>query len=145
MESSQEAVRTGPLVDGGASSCVEEYAPQSVVNRAFAFAGTVTDIRAGTTDRPGGGDLGYAAVTFTVGEWFRGGTTGEVTVDMAPPQATTSETAVSGGSYGIGSRLLVSGEPRWGGAALQDAIAWGCGFTRYYDEQTANAWRQATR
>jgi len=33
-------------------------------------------------------------------------------------------------SYGVGSRLLVSGEPRWGGGALTNAIAWGCGFTQ---------------
>lgn len=46
-------------------------------------------------------------------------------------------------SYGLGSRLLVSGEPRWGGTALEDAIAWGCAFTRYYDPATANSWRRA--
>jgi hypothetical protein len=35
-------------------------------------------------------------------------------------------------SYSVGTRLLVSRE---------DAIAWGCGFTRYVDEETAAAWR----
>jgi hypothetical protein len=46
-------------------------------------------------------------------------------------------------AYGIGNRLLVSGMPRRGGAALTDAIAWGCGFTRYYDKATADSWRAA--
>jgi hypothetical protein len=43
----------------------------------------------------------------------------------------------------MGSRLLVSGEPRWGGTPLEDPIAWGCGFTRYYDSGTAKSWKQA--
>jgi hypothetical protein len=35
-------------------------------------------------------------------------------------------------SYAVGTRLLVSGE---------DQIVWACGFTRYFDEETAAAWR----
>lgn len=47
-------------------------------------------------------------------------------------------------SYGVGTRLLVSGEPRWGGTdPLRDAFAWGCGFTRYYDAQAATDWTDA--
>lgn len=136
---------TSSLSDGGASSCVAKYTPQAAANRSFAFDGTVTAIGRGTTDRPGRGRLGYAAVTFTVHEWFRGGSAANVTVDMAPPQTASSVTSVSGGSYDVGSRLLVSGEPRWGGPALRDAVAWGCGFTRSYDSQTASSWRQAAR
>jgi hypothetical protein len=133
----------GALPDGGAPSCVEQYTPQAVGHRAFAFDGTVTDI--GTAEGTGANDLGYVAVTFTVNEWYHGADTGTVTIDMASPEATSEETSVSGGSYAVGSRLLVSGEPRWGGGALDDAVAWGCGFTRYFDEQDADRWRASAR
>lgn len=135
------ARRTGPLPDGGAAGCVEQYSPAAVTNRAFAFDGVVVRIGAATTDH-GDSDLGLAGVTFTVREWFAGGSGSTVTVDMQPPveDAGLSE---SGPAYGIGSRLLVSGEPRWGGPALADPIAWGCQFTRYYDPDTAEAWDQA--
>jgi hypothetical protein len=67
-----------------------------------------------------------------------------VTVDITPPQAGRSiDMSELVPAYGVGTRLLVSGAPRWGGSALTDAIAWGCGFTRYYDEATANSWRAA--
>jgi hypothetical protein len=133
----------GALPDGGAASCVEQYTPQAVAQRAFAFYGKVTAI--GTADGTGANDLGYVEVTFTVIEWFHGADTRTVTVNMASPVVTSEETAVSGGSYAAGSRLLVSGEPRWGGAALDDAVAWGCGFTRYFDAQTADRWRASAR
>lgn len=135
------AGRTGPLRDGGAASCVEEYRPSAVANRAFAFDGVVVDIGPATSDRGDASNLDLAGTTFTVRAWFRGGGRTAVTVDMPPP----TEGALSDGggpSYGIGSRLLVSGEPRWGGAPLADAIAWGCGFTRYYDAETATSWNQ---
>lgn len=61
---------------------------------------------------------------------------------MNPPHP-DSTVDWSGPSYGLGTRLLVSGEPRWGGGALTDAMAWGCGFTRYYDKATADNWRAA--
>ncbi len=48
-------------------------------------------------------------------------------------------------AYEVGKPLLVSGEPRWGGAPLKDAIAWSCGgFTRYYEPSVAAEWRTAT-
>ena len=130
--------QTGALDARAASSCAEEYSAPAVAERAFSFDGTVAEIAtSGTSD-----DLAYVSVKFAVNEWFRGGTTDRVTVDMAAPDATTEEVAVAG-SYGRGSRLLVSGQPRWGGPPLKDAIAWGCGFTRYYDPRTADSWRQA--
>ena len=133
----------GALPDGGAASCVEQYTPQAVGQRAFAFDGKVTSI--GTADDTGENDLGYVPVRFAVNEWFHGADTAIVTVDMASPEVGSEELSVSGGSYAVGSRLLVSGEPRWGGAALVDAVAWGCGFTRYFDKQTAQRWRDSAR
>jgi hypothetical protein len=53
---------------------------------------------------------------------------GGVSLDVAP--------------YRIGSRLLVSGEPRFGGAPLNDPVAWACGFTPWYDAVDAEMWQQ---
>ena len=133
---------TRPPVEARAS-CVERYTPIAVAGRGFAFDGTIERIGPGQTDRAGLGHLDYAAVTFAVHEWFVGGSADSVTVDMPPPgsQASLEE---SPPPYQIGSRLLVSGEPRWGGAPLEDAIAWGCGFTRSYDPDTSDEWSAAT-
>jgi len=132
---------TGPLPASGAASCVEQYGPEGVADRAFAFDGNVIGIDPGQSNRPGYGSLDLAAVTFAVNEWFSGGKSATVTVGMDPPAEHSLREGVP--SYAIGSRLLVSGEPRWGGAPLDNAIAWGCDFTRYYDAPTANAWRKA--
>jgi hypothetical protein len=129
------ADRTGPLPDGGDASCVESYAPQAVAGRSFAFDGEVVRIGPSVSDRGDGGDLNLPGVTFEVREWFSGGEGDTVTVDMQVPDS----------AYGVGSRLLVSGEPRWGGSPLTKPIAWACGFSRYYDTETAAAWRDATR
>ena len=134
--------REGPLFGRDAAvSCVEGYSPQAVTGRAFAFDGTVADIGEGTTNREGVGKVPLAAVTFDVNEWFLGGAGSQVTVDMARPSAGATEDEM-GANYDVGTRLLVSGEPRWGGLdPTEDGIAWGCGFSRYWDTQTADAWR----
>lgn len=142
---------TGPLNPGAAASCAVEYSPTSVTGRAFAFDGTVTAIGPARSNRASV-DLGAAreglapldlvAATFSVNQWYRGGSGSTVTVDFTPPEV-GHVMDESGPSYGVGTRLLVSGESRWGGAALTDAIAWGCGFTRYYDKATADSWRAA--
>jgi len=140
--------RQGPLSQGNAAaSCVEAYSLTSLKGRAFAFDGTVTAIGPARSNRPGV-RLDLVAATFTVNEWFRGGSSPTATVDMSPPRSAqpidmSAETWEP--SYGVGTRLLVSGEPRWGGAPLKDAIAWeGCGgFTRYFDKATADGWRAA--
>lgn len=135
---------SGPLPDGGAASCVEEYTPTAVAHRAFAFDGVVVGIGPAHSNRSGTGYLDLVGVTFAVRAWFSGGTGPNVTVDMDPPVAGAQYgLAESFHSYGVGSRLLVAGEPRWGGAPLTAPIAWSCGFTRYYDPQTAESWRQA--
>lgn len=128
----------GPLPDGAVASCVEQYSPGAVTGRAFAFDGTVTDIAPARSSD----GLEVAAVTFSVNEWFAGGSGTSVTVDMTPPDAGRTVTD-STPAYSVGTRLLVSGEPRWGGTPLEEAIGWGCGFTRYYDEATASRWRAA--
>ncbi|MXG91502.1 hypothetical protein [Nocardioides flavescens] len=138
------ADRAGSLLGGSEPSCVESYGPQRVSRRAFAFDGEVVEIGPSVTARGQGTDLDLVGVTFEVREWFSGGAGGIVTVDLQGAAGSSSNAEVADG-FDIGSRLLVSGEPRWGGSALEQPIAWSCGFTRYYDAETAMAWREATQ
>lgn len=136
-QSQGSTLREGGSDDSaGAATCAQTYRPAAVAQRAFAFDGTVTDVGDGPND------LGSVAVTFEVREWFHGGSRKTVRVDLAPPSSSQLESSIAGGTYGVGSRLLVSGEPRWGGRPLDHAVAWGCGFTRLYDPSTAASWRQ---
>jgi hypothetical protein len=73
-----------------------------------------------------------AGVTFEVREWFVGEGPQTFTVRMGAP--TRSRVSESAPSYFVGTHLLVSGEL---------GVAWDCGFTRYFDEDTAAAWRSA--
>lgn len=136
--------RAGRLGDGGAAaSCVETYSATTIGNRGFAFDGTVVGIAPGETNKPGNAGVDTAAVTFRVHEWFTGGTDDTVTVDMVPPANGAEQDQAP--RYEPGTRLLVSGEPRWGGEPLDDPIAWTCGgFTRYYDATVADEWRLNT-
>jgi hypothetical protein len=132
---------------GGSSvstSCIEGYSPAALAGSSFAFDGTVTAIGPALSNRPGVA-LPLVGVTFRVNQWFRGGSGPTVTVDMDPSPTANSSSDSSVPAYAVGTRLLVSGAPRWGGAPLDAAIAWGCGFTRSYDPQTAAEWAAATR
>ena len=140
---SSAAQRTGALPDAPNGSCAFGYSPRELARRAFAFDGTVTSIGPAHTDRPRS-VLRHVGVTFAVNEWFAGGSGATVTVDMSSPLSYL----VSAGyapAYEVGTRLLVSGEHRWGGTTMADAIVWGCGFSRYYDAGAADSWREATR
>ena len=130
----------GAVPFSGELSCVEAYSPATLRERAFAFDGTVTQV----VPKPDAGGLPLAAVTFDVHEWFRGGDGATVTIEMTPP-APVNRPGMSEifESYGVGTRLLVSGEPRWPGRTPPEPIAWACGFTRYYDATTAAIWREA--
>lgn len=125
--------------------CVERYDTETIVNRAFAFDGTVAEIADGSADPR---SYGSVDVTFDVHEWFQGGGPDRVVVEMNSPVGERSVGDEAGGYYGYyrsGDRLLVSGQPRWGGEPLDFAIAWYCGFTRTHDEETTTAWRNALR
>ena len=140
--------RSGPLAETGdsASDCTG-YTLAGLAERTFVFDGTVTAIGDDVSNRPGMGQLDLAGVTFSVNEWYRGDGPDTVTIDLPISGRAVSAGDDDGPSYGVGTRLLVSGEPRWGGdAAFDQPIAWTCGgFTRYYDPETAQAWRQVAR
>jgi hypothetical protein len=116
---SADELAEGPVVtpDPGTAMCVEVYDLQTLANREVAFDGTVTSIDGDT-------------VTFAVEEWYRGGDTGEVSLQGA--QALTSITSV-GPAFVLepGARFLVAGD---GG------FAWSCGFTQPYDATVADDW-----
>lgn len=117
-----------------AQSCVESYTTAALARRAFGFDGTVANIGPTTGTPPG-----YVPVTFTVHRWFRGGAGATVVVTMPQPESSFGEDNVA---YQTGSRLLVSGEPRFGGTPLADPVAWACGFTRSYTPAEAAVWRE---
>jgi hypothetical protein len=110
--------------------CVSTYSPESLLDRAFAFDGTVVAIRDRADAQAPEHDVVKGLAQFAVHEWFAGRTDESVTVWMQRPVAK-------------GQRLLVSGEPRWGGAPLQDAIAWECGFTAEYSDALAVEWSES--
>ncbi len=125
------------LADGGSANCVQAYDEYAIRERAFAVDATVVAIG------PARGEDPYVEVTLRVLEAFAPPTGldpgTEVQVSMLPPGTATVDTA----TYNIGSRLLVSGEPRWGGEPLDEPTAWACGFSRTYNTDTAAAWRAA--
>lgn len=128
-------------VSGGSGSCVELYSAATLTHRSFAFDGTVVSVGRGQS----GDAFSTNGVTFEVNEWFIGPTSvPRVVVDLAKPAHVSGADGAEYASYGPGTRLLVSGEPRWGGAPMDQAIAWGCGFTRYFDADDAQLWRNAS-
>lgn len=133
---STTAVESRPVGLVSEEGCVEQYSMETLAGRAWGFDGTVRSIEPFTIS----GLLPFdaAVVEFEVHEWFGIQGPAVITIDMTAPQRTSSEEV---SDYGVGSRLLVSGEPRLGGEPLDDPVAWSCGFTRTWNESTALAWR----
>lgn len=125
---------------GQAASCVQTYAPDTLVQRAFALDGTVTSIEVREDPRLPQGEQEVPWVTLEVHRWFKGGTAREVGVWM---ENLNIETSVGSVDAEPGTRLLVSGEPRWGGDSLEDPIAWPCGFTQSWTGEAASEWEAA--
>lgn len=133
--STTTAVESVPLGDAS-PRCAEEYTPTAVGRRAFAFDGEVLEIHRETAEHA----TSEHDVRFRVNEWFTGGSGDRVTVQMLSPGALTS---VDNVTFEVGARLLVSGEPRWGGDPLESAVGWACGFTRPHTADDASQWRAA--
>ena len=115
-------------------SAIEQYSAKTLRQRAFAFDGTVVGIETRVDPKIPERDQERSWVTFQVHRWFRGGTADEVPIWFDGRR-----------EFGLdpGVRLLVSGQPRWGGAPLDNPIAWPGGFTRPWDKGTAGEWAAA--
>lgn len=131
----------GALPGEEQGSCAKEYSASEVGRRAFAFSGTVRSIGPSRTNH-GGVAMPLVSATFRVDHWFKGGTGQTVTIDISDPQGPV-RSSEGPPSFGIGTRLLVSGEHRWDVGDPNDLLAWSCGFTRYYDTDTAHSWGAA--
>lgn len=125
-----------------AHSCVQTYTPQTLVERSFAFDGTVVSIDVRTDSRLPAGEDKVPWVTFDVGQWFRGGSSPRISVWIDSLNIETSAGDIQAES---GARLLVAGEPRWGGDPLEDPLAWACGFTQPWTAEAAAEWEAAFR
>jgi hypothetical protein len=115
-------------------SCAFEYNSESLAERSWAFDGTLVSVGDVADSQMGS----VPAATFEVTHWYRGGDSARVTVqfDMGTIGEFVPEVAT-------GARLLVAGEPRWGGQALDDPVAWGCGFTQPWSSTSARQWSAA--
>lgn len=118
--------------DEEAASCVEEYTASNLLRRAFAFDGSVTAVRDEVDQRLPPGDMPGENVVpraeFEVHRWFR------------PDGKRNTALVWMQRDVHVGDRLLVAGEPRWGGDPLDNALAWECGFTTTYSESIAQEW-----
>jgi hypothetical protein len=134
---------TGAVPDAGAMDCPAADSASDIATRSWSFDGTITAISPPRTTRPSG--IPSSTLTFEVHEWFRGGSGRTVLVDsMAPLPGGVATTEFSVPNYQVGTRLLVSGGDPYGpGPGAQRRFAGICGFTRYYDPGTADAWRIA--
>ena len=124
-----------------AASCVEVYSPETLANRSFAFDGTIASIETRTDPKLPADQREAPWVWFVVHQWFKGGSGETVGIWMDGVNIETSAGTVAAQE---GTRLLVAGEPRWGGKPLEDPLAWTCGFTQEWSEEAAAEWEAAT-
>jgi hypothetical protein len=112
------------------TSCALEFSSDTLAARSWAFDGTLISV-----GEVGDSQMGNVpAATFEVNHWFGGDAPG-VTVQFDVDAISEFVTEVT-----PGTRLLVTGEPRWGGQPLDDAVAWGCGFTQPWTSTSAQQW-----
>lgn len=125
-----EGVAATNASEAAGGSCVGTMTEQTLANRAFAFDGTVQHVSVPGTAAADDDVPDYPVAQFQVHEWFVGGSEGTVSVKM--------QRQVS-----AGDRLLVSGQPLFGGEPLDDPVAWECGFTAEHSPSTERIWRSA--
>ena len=113
------------------SSCAFEYASHTLAERTWAFDGTLVSVGDVADSQMGH----VPAATFEVNNWYRGGDTPQITVQFDMGQLSEFVPEVT-----PGTRLLVAGEPRWGGQPLDNPVAWGCGFTQLWTSTSAQEW-----
>jgi hypothetical protein len=99
--------------------------------RSWAFDGTVESIGVTHDSRLGS----VPSATFSVNRWYKGGNDEKVTVQYEVGSISEFVPAT-----GPGTRMLLAGEPRWGGQPLDDPVAWGCGFSLPWTDTAERAW-----
>ena len=125
-----------------AASCIEVYSPKTLAKRSFAFDGTLLSIESRIDPKLPSAEESGSWVTFDVHQWFEGGSGESVGIWMDFLNVETSAGTITAEP---GTRLLVAGEPRWGGNdPLADPLAWTCGFTQPWSEDAAAEWEAAT-
>jgi hypothetical protein len=137
-QSAREDVEGGPVAVS--NTCVQTYSPDTLIERSFAFDGTVASIELRTDSHLPDGENEVPWVTFVVNQWFRAGSAPRIGVWMDSLNIETSAGTIEAEP---GARLLVAGEPRWGGDPLEDPIAWACGFTQPWTPEAAAEWQAA--
>lgn len=120
LESSESL--TAPSSEG---DCV---APRPLDSLAFAFDGTVISVTGGSDPKAPERDTTTGLASFEVHRWFAGGES-EATVEVWMQR-----------TIRVGDRLLVAGQPRWGGEPLSDPIAWECGYTTEHSAAIESDW-----
>lgn len=130
-------------VNSSAASCLETFSPAGLRGRDFAFDGTVLSIERRRDPRLPPGEDEVPWVTFDVNRWYAGGQEAQVGVWIENASLSPTVSSVDSIAVEEGARLLVSGEPRWGGRPLDDPIAWSCGFTEPWTEDAAAEWNRA--
>lgn len=108
-----------PAAGSEVTSCVEQYSPETLAQREYAFDGTVSSVDGDT-------------MTFTVNEWFNGGDADTITLDH---QGYAGMLLDPNTPLDVGARALVAGD---GG------FVWSCGFTQLHTDAGAAEWRSAT-
>jgi hypothetical protein len=129
----------GPA-ENSSNSCAFAYGPAELAKADFAFDGTVVS----AVPNPDRAAMPRTwTVTFTVHEWFRPSTGGTQTKALLWAGPGGRVQVSDAASYEIGDRLLISGRTDTGlTEPLIPPQAWGCGFSRTYDEATAATWRK---
>jgi hypothetical protein len=107
-------------------SCVEEYTPENLARRSWAFDGTIVEVVPPVDLESPDPDDQVTLVTFRVSRWYAGGPGETVTVKTSNVPGGTTINGDADPS--IGARLLASGE---------DEYLWGCGFTMPYSDEDA--------
>ncbi|HZB02469.1 MAG TPA: hypothetical protein VE800_10215 [Actinomycetota bacterium] len=111
----------GPAADaswltGGGQMCVEQYSPETLTSRTYAFEGVITDVQGPThPDSADPGDM-TTMITFDVVRWYWGGSGAEASRRTYSTASSTGQLDAS-----IGAELLVAGD---------DDFVWSCGFTQ---------------
>jgi hypothetical protein len=130
--------RVGALPVPAGASCANSSPDVVARLTALSFDGTVVAVGPARQSERSDGYSRWITTTLDVHEWFHGGSDATVTVDI-PVGGSIDSTPPP---FEVGTRLLVSGDKP--GPAANSIVAWGCGFTRYYDTATADSWRAAT-